>query len=166
MAVVGLALALGASASRAAIVQTIIDTDSAAAVGSITFPTLTGDSDAGVLFSYDGFTQADLTSISWTLDPASDNVVALNLNAFQGDKPCPNGGDCSNISLNLSPTSASTSEAACEGFSCGYLPGNANVEFVPAAPVPEPSTWVMMVVGFAGLGFAGYRSNRQAAQAN
>jgi PEP-CTERM motif len=29
---------------------------------------------------------------------------------------------------------------------------------VPAgAPVPEPSTWAMMLLGFAGLGFAGYR---------
>jgi len=25
------------------------------------------------------------------------------------------------------------------------------------APVPEPSTWMMMLAGFAGLGFAGYR---------
>lgn len=24
-------------------------------------------------------------------------------------------------------------------------------------PVPEPSTWIMMILGFAGLGFAGYR---------
>jgi PEP-CTERM motif len=26
---------------------------------------------------------------------------------------------------------------------------------------PEPSTWVMMVLGFAGLGFAGYRASRK-----
>ena len=26
-----------------------------------------------------------------------------------------------------------------------------------ANPVPEPSTWAMMALGFAGLGFAGYR---------
>ena len=67
--------------------ETIIDTDSDAAVGSITFPTLTGDSDAGVLFSYGGFTQADITSISWTLDPTTAAVVALDLNALQGDNP-------------------------------------------------------------------------------
>ena len=29
------------------------------------------------------------------------------------------------------------------------------------APVPEPSTWAMMLLGFAGLGFAGYRRARQ-----
>jgi PEP-CTERM motif len=28
--------------------------------------------------------------------------------------------------------------------------------------VPEPSTWTMMLVGFAGLGFAGYRASRRA----
>jgi hypothetical protein len=29
-------------------------------------------------------------------------------------------------------------------------------------PVPEASTWAMMLVGFAGLGFAGYRRTRKA----
>jgi hypothetical protein len=31
--------------------------------------------------------------------------------------------------------------------------------------VPEPSTWAMMVLGFAGLGFAGYRASRRATAA-
>ena len=31
------------------------------------------------------------------------------------------------------------------------------------AATPEPSTWAMMLVGFAGLGFAGYRSTRRSA---
>jgi hypothetical protein len=29
-----------------------------------------------------------------------------------------------------------------------------------ASPVPEPSTWVMMALGFAGLGFVGLRSRK------
>jgi hypothetical protein len=29
--------------------------------------------------------------------------------------------------------------------------------------VPEPSTWAMLLAGFAGLGFAGYRSSRKSA---
>ena len=33
----------------------------------------------------------------------------------------------------------------------------------PPTAVPEPSTWAMMVVGFAGLGFAGYRASRRTA---
>ena len=28
------------------------------------------------------------------------------------------------------------------------------------APVPEPSTWAMMILGFAGVGFMGYRRSR------
>jgi PEP-CTERM motif len=34
-----------------------------------------------------------------------------------------------------------------------------------AGNVPEPSTWAMMLLGFAGLGFAGYRRSRRAATA-
>jgi probable HAF family extracellular repeat protein len=30
-----------------------------------------------------------------------------------------------------------------------------------ATVVPEPSTWAMMLLGFAGLGFAGYRRTRE-----
>ena len=32
---------------------------------------------------------------------------------------------------------------------------------VTLGSVPEPSTWVMMIVGFAGLGFAGHRAKRK-----
>jgi hypothetical protein len=28
------------------------------------------------------------------------------------------------------------------------------------AVIPEPSTWALMALGFAGLGFAGWRSRR------
>ena len=34
------------------------------------------------------------------------------------------------------------------------------------AVVPEPSTWAMMLLGFAGLGFAGYRHARKAGPAS
>jgi hypothetical protein len=30
----------------------------------------------------------------------------------------------------------------------------------PAIAVPEPSTWVMLLLGFVGLGYAGYRKAR------
>jgi hypothetical protein len=45
---------------------------------------------------------------------------------------------------------------------------NSNAARGPAAPladpVPEPSTWVMMLVGLAELGFVGLRSRARAAE--
>jgi hypothetical protein len=32
-----------------------------------------------------------------------------------------------------------------------------------SSAVPEPSTWAMMLLGFEGLGYAGYRTSRRAA---
>jgi PEP-CTERM motif len=40
----------------------------------------------------------------------------------------------------------------------GTRPGFTNV-----TPVPEPSTWAMMLIGFAGLGYAGHRASRKSA---
>jgi hypothetical protein len=41
----------------------------------------------------------------------------------------------------------------------GNTDGLAGVTFTPElAPVPETSTWAMLLVGFAGLAFAGYRA--------
>jgi hypothetical protein len=40
---------------------------------------------------------------------------------------------------------------------------NGDVAFYAVAAVPEPSTWAMMIIGFAGLGFAAYRRRRTVA---
>jgi hypothetical protein len=39
------------------------------------------------------------------------------------------------------------------------LGGDTGYQFSSA--VPEPSTWAMMLIGFAGLGFVGYRQARR-----
>jgi hypothetical protein len=36
---------------------------------------------------------------------------------------------------------------------------------IAAGGVPEPSTWAMVLLGFVGLGYAGYRKAGQAAPA-
>jgi hypothetical protein len=36
----------------------------------------------------------------------------------------------------------------------------ANFAIAALGGVPEPSTWAMMLIGFAGLGFAGYLKRR------
>jgi hypothetical protein len=64
-----LALAWAPQRARAEIVYDIVyEFDTSDQLGTISFPSLSGDSLAGVEFSLAGFTQADITSISWTLD--------------------------------------------------------------------------------------------------
>jgi hypothetical protein len=158
-----LALAALPSVSRAAIVEMIVDTDTDATVGSISFPTLTGDSDAGVLFSLDGFTQANISSISWTLHPSTLAVTALDLFALQGTAGCGIGQNCSEGTLTVSPTIAHQTFITCSVFGgeadCrqDVFP-NENIAF---APVPEPSTWAMMLAGFAGLGWLAHARRRK-----
>ena len=43
------------------------------------------------------------------------------------------------------------------------LPNDTVTLDIAGSPVPEPSTWEMMLIAFAGLGFAGYRRARAAA---
>ena len=153
-AVTGIMLALSASASRAAMVEAIVDTNSDDAVDSVTFPTLTGDSDAGVVASYGGFTQINLTTISRTLDPTARVVVALDIDALQGDVPCPTAAaSCSDTTLSSSPALATINFEGCSSFGdgggCSDEQASANIKFAPAA-APEPSTWATMVVGLTG----------------
>jgi hypothetical protein len=42
-------------------------------------------------------------------------------------------------------------------------PGGFGFDLAMGGAVPEPSTWAMMLVGFAGLGFAGHRSTKRRA---
>jgi hypothetical protein len=52
-----------------------------------------------------------------------------------------------------------SSNAAAGAYNPGELVGSI------ALNAPEPSTWVMMALGFAALGFAGYRGRRAVANA-
>jgi hypothetical protein len=37
------------------------------------------------------------------------------------------------------------------------LPFDVTATFASASAAPEPSTWAMMIIGFAGIGFMAYR---------
>jgi hypothetical protein len=55
-------------------------------------------------------------------------------------------------------TNCVSSPTNCAGVAPVFTP-------LPGPTVPEPSTWAMMLIGFAGLGFAGYRASRRSAVA-
>ena len=40
-------------------------------------------------------------------------------------------------------------------------PGHIYFDDVSVSAVPEPSTWAMLLLGFAGIGFMAYRRSRQ-----
>ena len=41
-----------------------------------------------------------------------------------------------------------------------FVDANGNTDGLLANPIPEPSTWIMILAGFAGLGYAGFRRRR------
>ena len=61
--------------------------------------------------------------------------------------------------------SAFTVAAGTHQYVLDYVEGNgspSDLIFTTTGGVPEPSTWAMMLLGFAGLGVAGYRSRKAA----
>jgi hypothetical protein len=81
----------------------------------------------------------------------SGTASALDVNAYEGASPLEISYSWS-AGTNYSVTPSDTLSAG------GYSQGSANFSVVytytPTAPVPEPSTWAMMLAGFAGLGLA------------
>jgi PEP-CTERM motif len=79
------------------------------------------------------------------------------------------------VTLDPDSISGSTSRAfsaaglfsMTEGAAFTINPGGEIVGFNEAmnAVVPEPSTWAMMLIGFAGLAYVGYRASRRTAAA-
>ena len=80
--------------------------------------------------------------------------------------------DASNVSVNrwhgavLAGDATVTNTSPMEGFlyAKNFIGGGELHDFpfqgnVPSA-VPEPSTWAMMAIGFAGLGFLGLRGRK------
>jgi|SRR5271170_2931111 hypothetical protein len=154
-AIFGLACLMGLvpHGAQAAIIVNIFEQGTINQLGSVSFPTTSGTSTAGVDLSYAPFSTADITSASWTLDPSNFDVLALSLSAFQGDNPCDTStAPCSNRTLQLSASDAEPGQFSCSGDEClGFAP-IIPIDFVAAAPVPEPATLAVLAAGLLGLG--------------
>jgi hypothetical protein len=104
---------------------------------NISFDLLINGIRIGVLFGFDSFGQGDNIHFS---GPDIFNPVAADASG--------------NFTFSIVAT---TSVAATGQGSWDFLPvGTVQLTGIEAA-VPEPSTWAMMILGFAGIGFLAYR---------
>jgi PEP-CTERM motif len=87
-------------------------------------------------------------------------VVSVEGNGVEG---AASGPYTDNQAAPLTDVLADTTNPGGEVFTeLAAAPADSNFKGVafPPPPVPEASTWVMMLAGFAGLGFAGRRRFR------
>lgn len=136
--------------AQAAFEKTIVDGDGVE-IGSISFPAASGPPTAGLEFAIEGFTQADLKSITWQLD-GTGAVMTLELEAFQGDDPCPPTpmANCVSDTLLLNQDSYATAHHECSGFGGGGIGQcvNQNPFFIPVSFVDSTPAYVCK--GFKG----------------
>jgi probable HAF family extracellular repeat protein len=137
----------------------------------------TGINDFGQAVGYSGFIGDTLYATEWShgsvIDlgglPGSTSSIADSINDFGqvvgwshvgGTDVATEWSHGSVIDLGSPPGSAGGIADSINDFGqvAGWLIPEPEPE--PPAAIPEPSTWAMMLLGFTGLGFAGYRRAR------
>jgi len=63
--------------------------------------------------------------------------------------------------IGTSLTTAGLSGDLKVGYWDSYYPDNSGTQTLTISAVPEPSTWAMMVLGFASIGFVAYRKKNR-----
>ena len=138
--------------AQASIIENIFEQETTTQLGTISFPSIAGTSSAGVDLSYDLFTVADITSISWTLDPSDFDVLALSLDALRGGNPCnPSAAPCSNSTLQLTATEAFPGGTSCSGQLCELFIELIPIDFVAVVSTPEPASVALLTTGVLGV---------------
>ena len=101
----------------------------------------------GSLPGLSGGVMSLILSTPFTYDPTQGNLL---MDVFSADAAQPfanfffdTNSDSNGVFSRAWPGTADPNDGLVTGFSTGA--------------VPEPSTWAMMLAGFAGLGFLGYR---------
>jgi hypothetical protein len=102
---------------------------------------------------------SEITLANLTLVDGS--IISWDLSGQTFQAGCGSGPGCAlgSTSVETTPTSDNSSQ-----FSLFHAPGASNSGggvWEQVAPVPEPSTWAMLLIGFAGIGFVAYRKNHR-----
>lgn len=103
----------------------------------------------------DGFTSSTISTVRVSaLTDINFSSVLLNGTAFS---LTPNG-TVEFGALQMLFTPAGLNTLTVNGFSGGNGSFAGTISFIPAAAVPEPGTWALLLLGFAGIGLSMRRS--------
>jgi hypothetical protein len=97
---------------------------------------------------FPGVTQGTL----FVTDTPTNKVFELRLTGLDPNAPIISLGSFGEVAV-VNPLTGVVETPLLTGLSAPH-----GLDFIPFA-VPEPSTWAMMLLGFAGLGFMGYRAS-------
>jgi hypothetical protein len=129
-------------------------------LGSETLPI----SDLSGALTVEHFTQLE----NITLQPDAFYAISVNVSSQSAED---------GATLGWGTTDDDSGPGVIDGYNASYITDNGFFPNKPTPPpnnggpifqvevtgvaTPEPSTWAMMLLGFAGLGFAGYRTSRR-----
>jgi PEP-CTERM motif len=91
-------------------------------------------------------------------DPATQLITLVDGTDFSWSLAPPLTG------ISFSPSGDDEAITQFKTAAGGFLEGDVtsvSVTVSSSSPVPEPSTWAMMLIGFAGMGFAGSRMHKR-----
>lgn len=96
------------------------------------------------------------TSASLGLGSITDlDIISVTVNGLLADLTKTSGGVFEFAGISGVPIVPGVDNfLVITGFSRGQGSYGGNATFQPTAPVPEPATWAMMLIGFGAIGFA------------
>jgi hypothetical protein len=111
---------------------------------------------SGTTANFSGAADLSATPSNITFTPTTSAYSVFNQgNSIQNDLAFYFGSP--SVAGYCAVPGGSGSYGACEDGFLPFTATTANSLTIAVAAVPEPSTWAMMILGFAGVGFMGYR---------
>ncbi len=132
--------------------------------GGIFNELIIGPPTAGAGSSYSQLDVSGLATLDGTLNITTENGFSFGLGElFTIILFGSESGDFASLYLNGNACSLISSDLwSCGLYQFGLVDPSGTLDLVvDAAPTPLPSTWTMMLIGLAGLGFVGYRQSRK-----
>ena len=109
---------------------------------------------ATIFFTEHGSSISDVLNYNYSTNAGIGTISGYVISDVNGTLP---PGQLKKLGIVATET---VSEASPRDFSNAFITASFQSD---VDAVPEPSTWAMMVLGFAGLGFVAFRRNAKAA---